>query len=130
VADVRRVPGTPAVVTRSSSFPVGAFYPRHQAVRALRADPVRSFDGHGGPNGRRERLPVTGHAADTFAPRALRDPDGIVTANTEGRHGVRGRALIGRTVIHSGRRGARCGTLRIGRFFGGRPDVISDQPQG
>jgi len=76
------------VVTRSSSFPVGAFRSRHQALRALRADPVRSFDCHGGPNGRGERLPVTGDAAHTVAPRTLRDPDGIISADPAGRHGV------------------------------------------
>jgi hypothetical protein len=73
------------MATRSSSFPVGAFRSRHQALRALRADPVRSFDVHGRANGRGERVPVTADAAHAFAPRALRDPVSAFTADTAGR---------------------------------------------
>jgi hypothetical protein len=117
------------VVTRSSSFPIGAFRSRHQALRASRADAVRSFGSHASANVRGKHLPVTGDAAHTPAPGALRDPEGIVTANTAGRHRARGRSLIGGPMVHIERRGARSGTLRVGPCLGDRPDVVSDRLQ-
>ena len=107
------------MVTQSSSFPVGAFRSRHQALRALRADPVRSFDFHGGANGRGERLPITGDAAHAFAPRALRDPDGILTGDTARRHRARGCGLTGGPMLR----------IEVGQGFHGRPDVVSDRLQ-
>jgi hypothetical protein len=126
------VPATPAVVTSSSSGPVGEFRSLHQALRAPRADAVRAFGSHGGANGGGERLPVTGDAAHTFTPRALRDPDSILTMDTAGRHCARARGMIGGTVVqvHVERRAAGCRTLRAGPCFGGRPGIVSDGLQG
>ena len=84
---------------QSSNCRRGEFRTRHQAVRAPRAEPVRSFGGHGGANGRGQRWPLSGDAAHASAPRALGDPDRVVTADTTVRRRTSCRVLVGRPTV-------------------------------
>ena len=60
---------------------------------------MRSLGAYGGANDRRQRLPLSGDAAHTFAPRALGDPDAVVATDSAIRRRASRRGLVTRTRI-------------------------------